>query len=107
MSRRVAAYVHVAGQVFAPGDEVPDGYAEKITNPAAWGDEDTDETPAKAADSAPAPDPDKVPPRAGRGSSKEAWAQFAMAKGYAVADGATRDDIIADLESNGAIQPEE
>jgi hypothetical protein len=52
--RKVAAYVHVAGQVFAPGDEVPDDVAKKITNPAAWGDDEADDKPAESTRKAPA-----------------------------------------------------
>lgn len=37
--RRVAAWVHVAGRVFAPGDPVPDDLADKIRNPAAWAED--------------------------------------------------------------------
>lgn len=39
MSRELVAYVHVGGRVFAPGEDVPDEYAKRITNPAAWGDD--------------------------------------------------------------------
>jgi hypothetical protein len=55
VSRELVAYVHVAGRVFAPGDDVPDEYAKKITNPAAWG-----EDAAKSDDKAVAP---KAPSR--------------------------------------------
>jgi hypothetical protein len=66
-ARKAAAYVHVAGRVFAPGDEVPDEYAEKITNPAAWGEQD--EEPAKAKDSSESSGGGKAPAR--RRTSKE------------------------------------
>lgn len=100
MSRELVAYVHVAGRVFAPGDDVPDEYAEKITNPAAWGGE----VSAKVSD-----DDGLVrqPPRAGKGSGREAWASFAKQHGHAVRDDATRDDIIAEMESYGVVEPGE
>lgn len=40
-SRRVAdgvGYVHVGGQVFGPGDEVPAELQGEIRNPAVWAD---------------------------------------------------------------------
>ena len=101
MSRRVAAYVHVAGQVFAPGDEVPDDIAKKITNPAAWGDD----VPAKTEDRKPDVDPNMPPARSGKGSSKEAWAAFASAHDVTMESTATREDIIAELERRGVVEP--
>jgi hypothetical protein len=99
VSRELVAYVHVAGRVFAPGDDVPDEYAKKITNPAAW----EGEAPAKA----PEFDPNTPPPRAGKGSSKEAWGRFASANDVTMEATATRDDIIAELKRRGVIEPEE
>lgn len=42
-ARKLAAYVHVGGRVFAPGDTPPKEFADQITNPAAWGDTSADE----------------------------------------------------------------
>ena len=44
-----------------------------------------------------------APPRAGRGSSRQAWADFAAAH-IEVTDDLSRDDIIAALEQAGTIQ---
>lgn len=43
MGRKLAQYVHINGQVFAPGDEPPADVAEQITNPAAWEGADEEE----------------------------------------------------------------
>lgn len=42
-----------------------------------------------------------VPPRAGKGSGKEAWAAYAEANGVEVDADASRDDIIAACEAAG------
>lgn len=41
------------------------------------------------------------PPKAGQGSSAEAWRTYAAGLGVEVADDASRDDVIAALESAG------
>lgn len=41
------------------------------------------------------------PPRAGRGSSADAWAHYAAEHGVTIADGAGRDEIIAACEAAG------
>lgn len=47
---KLAAYVHVSGQVLAPGD-VPDAeVATRITNPKAWEGGELPSEVAKAAD---------------------------------------------------------
>jgi len=38
------------------------------------------------------------PPRAGAGSSRDAWADYAASQGIEVTDDMTRDDIVAALE---------
>ena len=110
MSRRVAAYVHVAGRVFAPGDEVPDGFAKRITNPAAWGDEPLDEGGDLPPGTVPAQngtgqreDVVAEPPRSGKGSGRDAWAAYAAEHGAEAPEGATREEIIAELEERGVI----
>jgi hypothetical protein len=98
---RLASYVHVqddqgANHVFGPDDEVP-GWAEKaITNPKAWAD-----APAGPAMG------DGEPPRAGRGSGRDAWAAYAANHGVDVPEDMTRDDIIAELERRGVVTPGE
>jgi hypothetical protein len=42
-----------------------------------------------------------IPPRKGRGSSAAAWQDYARQLGYAIAEGASRDEIIAYLEARG------
>ena len=42
------------------------------------------------------------PPKAGPGSSRDAWADYAASVGVTVDDDATRDDIIAAIESDDA-----
>lgn len=45
-ARKLKAYVHVAGRVFAPGDVPPKEFADQITNPSAWdGDAPVSEGP--------------------------------------------------------------
>lgn len=39
----LAAYVHVAGQVFKPGDSPDKEFADQITNPKAWEGAEVDE----------------------------------------------------------------
>jgi hypothetical protein len=53
MARKLKAYVHVDGKVFAPGDTPPKAYADQITNPKAWtGADDPDPTGYGALDAA-------------------------------------------------------
>jgi len=35
-ARKLAAYVHIGGRSFAPGEAPPKEYADQITNPNAW-----------------------------------------------------------------------
>jgi hypothetical protein len=44
---------------------------------------------------------DGPPPKGGAGSGKDAWAAYAAARGVAVAEDATRDEIVAALEDAG------
>ena len=41
--RQLATTVHVNGQVYGPGDDVPADVAEQITNEKAWGESPADE----------------------------------------------------------------
>lgn len=59
----------------------------------SWVD-DINQTPLGQRVDAPEP-----PPKTGRGSSTEAWAAYAEALGYTVADGAGRSDIISMIEA--------
>ncbi len=63
-----------------------------------------------APDTAPAGSTEPLlqpPARQGRGSSVEAWTAWAEQAGVTVADGATRNDIIAACEQAGVLHPEE
>lgn len=69
---------------FLAGDDVPDWAADLITTPGVW-----------AADSGPDAGPDTAePPRAGKGSSRAAWADHAVSLGLRVTAEMGRDDII-------------
>lgn len=46
------------------------------------------------------------PPRKGAGSGREAWAAFAASRSVDVPDGASRDEIVAELEARGIVEPE-
>jgi hypothetical protein len=70
-----------------PDDEIP-GWAKKLVHERHFAD-------GEAAVG------DGVPPRAGAGSGKDAWRDYAAANGVQVADDATRDDIIAACEAAG------
>lgn len=92
--RRLKARVHVAGTWYGPGDKVPPEVAKRIGT-HAW--EDDGAKPEPSGDG---------PPRSGRGSGRGAWAAFAEANGLDVGEDRTREQIIADLEERGVIQPE-
>jgi hypothetical protein len=96
---KLVSYVHVADErgtfaAFGPDDEVPEWAARKMgahcfeggVHPLA----DEKESPS-----------DTPPPKAGAGSSKEAWASYAAGKGVEVEDGASRDQILEALDAAG------
>lgn len=98
---RLKTHVHVPvgldWVVYGPGDEVPDEHAALITNPKAWED---DTEPASAA-SVLATDGSGAPPKAGKGSGREVWVEFAEARGVHVDADDKREDIIAAVEAAG------
>jgi hypothetical protein len=112
---RLRNFVHVLdsedkAHTFGPDSDVPSWAVEKITNPKAWADEPgRDDVLPEFEDfheklkGAAAVDPVEVqePPRAGKGSSLEAWQAYAKTKGLTDADleGASRDDLIATVGS--------
>lgn len=63
------------------------------------GDEDSDVTD-ETVEKPPAP------PRAGKGSSTDAWREYADALGYSVEASMSKKDIIAALEADGALEAE-
>lgn len=83
--------------VFAAGDEVPAWAENLITNPDVWA----------APHSGPDVGPDDEPPRAGRGSGRDAWETYADSRGIEVTDDMGRDDIITALEGHGVIERQE
>jgi len=106
MARRLRSFVHVpVGMdwvVYGPDDEVPAEHAALITNPKAWADEaptEQAEEPTVASEA----NADE-PPRAGAGSSRDAWVAFAESRGVHVEDEDKRDDIIAALVDAGVIE---
>lgn len=96
---RLRSYVHVpVGMdwvVYGPDDEVPAEHAALITNPKAWADEPSVGSERTA---------DAEPPRSGKGSSKDAWVEFAHAHGVQVDDSGSRDDIISALVDAGVVE---
>ncbi|RPK74461.1 hypothetical protein [Streptomyces sp. ADI95-17] len=99
MSRRLIAYVHVAGVAYGPGDDVPPEAARRI-GAHAWAGEDQD-------DGDQAPRLSNAPPRSGRGSGVEAWRQYAEQHNVEVAADASREDIIAACEAAELVEREE
>lgn len=70
-----------------PDDEIP-SWARKLVHKRHLGDQAGD------ADGG-------VPPRGGPGSGRDAWAEYAGANGVEIDEDASRDDIIAALDSAG------
>lgn len=90
------------------GTEVTGRTLTLITNPNIWEDpEETAEALAEfeASQKTEEEPTDAVvePPRAGRGSGRDAWVLFAAAHGVEVGDEDTREDVIAALASAGVI----
>lgn len=92
MSRR-AGWVTVGGSLFSPDDKIPAELAKQITNPKVHGEDSTEPTPA--------PEVGAVPPRSGAGSARDAWAVYAANNGVEVDAEASREDIIAALDTAG------
>lgn len=88
MSGRVVGEyaVYVGSSCYLPGDTVPAGVAKEMGDHCF-------------VDGA---EPDSgVPPQAGKGSGKDAWAEYATANGVQIDPEATRDDIIAACTAAG------
>jgi hypothetical protein len=90
------------------GTEVEGRLLTLITNPGVWEDPDAAAEAAAAFESSQTEDDEATdavvePPRAGKGSSRDAWALFAANHGVQVEDDDTRDDIIAALADAGVI----
>lgn len=83
---------------FVAGQDVPDWAAEKMGDVIDDGArseavEDDKDTGAGA-------EQDAVPERPKGNASREAWAEYARAQGFDVAEDATRDDIIAAVDAD-------
>lgn len=96
MGRRLAGTVAVYNpstfttEVFREGDTVPAWAEPRITNPALWvGDESTGGQGEA-----------EEPPRAGKGSGREAWVTYAETVGIEHDEDATRDEIIAAIDAS-------
>jgi hypothetical protein len=90
------------------GTEVEGRLLTLITNPGVWEDPDAVVEAAAEFQSTQAEEDETTdavvePPRAGKGSSRDAWALFATNHGVQVEDDDTRDDIIAALADAGVI----
>lgn len=108
--KRLATHVHVvddkgAEHVLPAGSTVPSWARDRVTNPAAYADAAQPEAAEDEGqgDGETAGDGDQggPPPKAGRGSSAEAWAAYAATHDVAVAPDASRDDIVAACEAAG------
>lgn len=92
-------YVQHKGEVlgFGPKDEVPEEIA-RLIGAHAFEDGVHPYSGGEAG---------KPPPKGGPGSGAEAWAQYASEHDVSVADGATRDEIVAALSDAGvAVDPQ-
>lgn len=81
---------------FGPDDDVPRWAAEQMGAHCFEGGEHPLAGTEESGESADGP-----PPKAGRGSSTEAWVAYAEGNGVAVDDGLSRDEIIAAVERAG------
>jgi hypothetical protein len=88
-------YVHSGStsQAFGPGVEIPAEIAAQITNPNVW----VGGRPVVAANDVSF----SPPPKRGPGSGVSAWTKFAALNQFTVEPDASRDEIIAALESEG------
>jgi len=119
--RRLATWVVLDGKAYGPHSDLTPEQAARITNPLAWGDDPPPPDTTAATSSGPGPstmfhtggdepaDPhpaaQMAPPRAGRGSSVEAWQAFAAAHDVDIPPGADRAAIIAACEHAGLLDP--
>lgn len=92
-----------------PKSELPAELVERLTNPIAFAAPPAAAVPVLGVDTdAGDVDDDEPartePPRSGAGSGVNAWRTFAETHGVDVADDASRDDIIAELEERGIIE---
>jgi len=96
MGRQLVSHVHVyddrsESHVFGPGDEIPD-WAAKQMGDHCFVDGDSGQSEREAG---------SIPPKAGAGSSKDAWRAYATEQGVDVEADATRDQIIQTVQDAG------
>lgn len=94
---KLVSYVYVtndrgAAEVFGPDDAVPQWAAEKMGAHCWEGGEHP--SSGEAEKSGP-------PPKSGRGSSLEAWQEYAAAHDVDVESAQNRDDVVAALDQAG------
>lgn len=97
------SHVHVfddrgESHAFGPDDELPE-WAARLMGAHCFVD-GVHPFP-DAAESEPEPDraPGQEPPRAGRGSSRDAWVAYAVEKGVAIEPDDARDAIVAKVDA--------
>jgi hypothetical protein len=96
-------------ETFLAGETVPAWAAERITNPDVWAREGSDVGEVDAdldqaeddtgTDTAPGVAADDEPPRTGKGSGKDHWAEYAQRIGVDVDQDASKADIIAAVDA--------
>jgi hypothetical protein len=105
---RLNTFVHVVSTdsdgaqqsgTFGPADDLPDWAAAAITNPDVWDGEPPAAAAPEPAEPAGEGDRPVEPPRSGKGSGLEVWVEYAKALGYVVAEGTSRDEIIAAIDA--------
>lgn len=94
--KKLVSHVHVYDKdqnpvVFGPDDDVP-AWAAKQMGPHCFADEGGEPSDREVG---------SVPPKAGAGSSKDAWAAYASEQGVDVEADASRDQIIQAVQDAG------
>lgn len=103
MGRRLAGYVPIhdgdTTTWYGPDDIIPADVAEQIGD-HAWIDDDGTVTEAAEPDTGSSVG-DGPPPKSGKGSGTDAWADYAERQHVEVDADATRDEIITALQDAG------
>lgn len=102
----LVGYVHVEGPngmtAFGPGDEVPEWAARKMgAHCFEDGEHPYPEDPEPVQPPADPPTPVGAPPKAGPGSTKDAWTAYAAALEVDITACGTRDEIVAAVAEAG------
>lgn len=116
MGKKLASTVHVyrrdadgnpigSAQVFQAGEEPPAWAQKEITNPKAWGEDDSpsveEQYAERAAAAPPAGGGDVAPPKGGRRATKQEWLAYATQSGVRVGEDTSKEDIVAACEAAG------